>query len=115
MNTSQTLIVDLLPHLGASATACVSNLTVYFDTYLLTMCAKNNLVRCSLSAAMTAVIDPIIRGVGIGWAYVILGAMLIAVFPTIFLVMYLGPRSRRKRRAKQVSRSLSTVFTLLNH
>ncbi|KAI0081828.1 MFS general substrate transporter [Panus rudis PR-1116 ss-1] len=97
MNTSQTLIVDLLPHLGASATAC------------------NNLVRCSLSAAMTAVIDPIIRGVGIGWAYVILGAMLIAVFPTIFLVMYLGPRSRRKRRAKQVSQSLSTVFTLLNH
>ncbi|CAL1700544.1 unnamed protein product [Somion occarium] len=83
LNTTQTLIVDLLPSQGSSITAC------------------NNLVRCSLGAALVSIIDIIINSVGIGWAYVILGGMCIAVSPAMFLIMRIGPKYRTKRRAQQ--------------
>jgi len=91
LNTSQTLIVDLLPTLGSSVTAC------------------NNLVRCSLAALIVSVINLILNAVGMGWTYVILGAMCIAVSPIMFVVMRMGPRFRAKRIAKLAQEASNTT------
>ncbi|KAK7695413.1 hypothetical protein QCA50_000049 [Cerrena zonata] len=82
LNTTQTLIVDLAPGQGSSITAC------------------NNLVRCSLGAALVSIIDIIIKSVGIGWAYVILAAMCLVVSPPFLSIMYIGPKFRAARKAK---------------
>ena len=68
--------------------------------------ASNNIVRCLLSAAATAVIDPLIGAVGLGWAFVIFAALFVISFPAILLVMRNGVRWReereqRKRRRKE--------------
>ena len=50
---------------------------------------------------MVSVIDVIINSVDIGWTYVILGALCIAVAPIMFIVMRMGPKWRARRRARQ--------------
>lgn len=50
---------------------------------------------------MVSVIDVIINSVDIGWTYVILGALCIAVAPIMFIVMRMGPKWRASRRARQ--------------
>ncbi|VDB85273.1 unnamed protein product [Peniophora sp. CBMAI 1063] len=82
MNTITTLIVDLFPTQGSSITAC------------------NNLVRCSLGAAMVSAMDPIITAVGPGWAYVILGGISVAVTPFLFIEVAYGPKWRERRRLR---------------
>ncbi|GJE85845.1 MFS general substrate transporter [Phanerochaete sordida] len=83
MNTTQTLLVDLLPNAGSSVTAC------------------NNLVRCSFGAACVSVIDLIIKAIGVGWTYILLAGLCVLVGPLMFVIMYIGPRFRAKRRARQ--------------
>ncbi|THH33163.1 hypothetical protein EUX98_g1068 [Antrodiella citrinella] len=85
MNTTQTLIIDMLPAQGSSITAC------------------NNFARCSLGAGMVSVINVIINSVGIGWTYVILGALCLAVSPIMFIVMRMGPKWRAARRARKAA------------
>lgn len=80
MNTTQTLIVDLVPSQGSSVTAC------------------NNIVRCLLGAGLVAIIDIIIKALGVGWTYVLLGGVSACMAPCIWVGMWLGPRERRKRR-----------------
>ncbi|KAI6153928.1 major facilitator superfamily domain-containing protein [Pisolithus tinctorius] len=82
LNTTQTLLVDLLPTQGSSVTAC------------------NNLVRCALGAACVSVIDLMLNGVGVGWTYTILALISLSTSPMIWLILWLGPRSRAKRRAR---------------
>lgn len=82
MNTTQTLLVDLLPAQGSSVTAC------------------NNLVRCAFGAACVSVVDLILKGVGVGWTYTILALISLSTSPMIWLILWLGPRSRAKRRAR---------------
>jgi len=82
MNTVQTLLVDLFPAQGSSITAC------------------NNLIRCSLGAAMVSVIDIMIRSLGAGWAYVILAALCVAAMPLLFIELHYGPMWREQRRQK---------------
>ncbi|KAI6120586.1 major facilitator superfamily domain-containing protein [Pisolithus croceorrhizus] len=84
MNTTQTLLVDLLPAQSSSVTAC------------------NNLVRCAFGAACVSVIDLILNGVGAGWTYTILALISLSTSPMIWLIVWLGPRSRAKRRAQIV-------------
>ncbi|CAL1705635.1 unnamed protein product [Somion occarium] len=84
MNTVQTLTIDLAPTQGSSITAC------------------NNLIRCSMGAVLVSIIDFIIKAVGIGWTYVILGALCFINFPVIFFIIYVGPKLRAKRRARQM-------------
>ncbi|CAK5263777.1 unnamed protein product [Mycena citricolor] len=79
-NGTQTLIIDLLPGQGSSVTAC------------------NNLIRCSLSAAMVAAIEPIINSMGIGWAYILLAGICAASAPLIYIVRKVGPQWRVRRR-----------------
>ncbi|KAI6114953.1 major facilitator superfamily domain-containing protein [Pisolithus croceorrhizus] len=82
MNTTQTLLVDLLPAQSSSVTAC------------------NNLVRCAFGAASVSVIGLIFNGVGAGWTYTILALISLSTSPMIWLIVWLGPRSRAKRRAQ---------------
>lgn len=82
MNSTQTLMVDLFPSQGASITAC------------------NNLVRCSLSAILVAVLDLILRSVGVAWTYVLLGGLSLLAIPLIYLEIMIGPACREKRRLK---------------
>ncbi|KAF7325602.1 MFS domain-containing protein [Mycena kentingensis (nom. inval.)] len=82
MNATQTLLLDLAPGQGSSVTAC------------------NNLVRCALAAVMTAVIELIVDAIGIGWTYVLLAGLCVVSAPLIWVVMFIGPRWRERRRMR---------------
>ena len=69
---------------------------------LLLIVLQNNLVRCSLGAACVSVIDLIIRAIGVGWTYVLLAGLCVLVGPSMFVIMYIGPRFRAKRRARHL-------------
>ncbi|KIM60924.1 hypothetical protein SCLCIDRAFT_123247 [Scleroderma citrinum Foug A] len=84
LNSSQTLLIDLLPTQGSSVTAC------------------NNLIGYSFGAACIAVIDLVIRAVGTGWTYTIFAAIDLSVGPMIWLLVWLGPRSRARRLTGKV-------------
>lgn len=74
-----TLLVDLYPQNPATATAAL------------------NLIRCSMSAAGTAVIQYIIDAMGIGWCYTFLGLVTMAFSPCLWVVMKWGPKWREER------------------
>ncbi|KAF7981131.1 hypothetical protein HWV62_34869 [Athelia sp. TMB] len=80
MNTSQTLLVDLVPSQGSSIAAC------------------NNFVRCLLGAALVAVINIITDALKPGWTYVLLGGICVLAAPLLFVSMRIGPKCRAKRR-----------------
>lgn len=81
-NVLSTLIVDLYPQSPATATAA------------------NNLVRCLVGAAATAVIEIIIRGVGRGWTFTILGLLIVVCVPGLLLLQRRGPMWRQEKREK---------------
>jgi len=80
MNSTSTLMIDLVPSQSSSITAC------------------NNLVRCSLSAVLVSVIELILNGIGIGWTYVLLSGFSILALPLLYGAMMIGPRCRIKRQ-----------------
>lgn len=79
MNSTQTLMIDLVPGQGSSITAC------------------NNLFRCGLTALLVSVIDLIIRSIGIGWTYVLFAGLAVLVLPMTWLLMRIGPKYRKQR------------------
>ncbi|KAJ3556518.1 hypothetical protein NM688_g1983 [Phlebia brevispora] len=85
MNTTQTLIVDLVPSQGSSITAC------------------NNLVRCSFGAVCVSVINLIINAIGVGWTYVLLAGLCVLVGPIMFIIIRMGPKWRAKERERQAA------------
>jgi hypothetical protein len=97
-NTTQTLLVDLLPNRGSSVTAAVRALICHYrDASPNHKKHQNNLVRCSFGAAMVSVIEIIIRSVGQGWTFTILGALNVAATPLLLLQLHMGPKWRRRR------------------
>ncbi|KAI5919151.1 major facilitator superfamily transporter [Camillea tinctor] len=98
-NTVNILIVDINPDQAASATAA------------------NNLTRCLIGAAATAVISPMISGIGAGWSFTIFSFIYIAFWPVMWLVMKNGVKWRkakldkreRKAREKQLKESEATT------
>ncbi|KAJ7689586.1 MFS general substrate transporter [Mycena rosella] len=84
MNSIQTLMLDLMPQNGSSITAC------------------NNLVRCSLGAALVSAIQPMLDALGTGYAYLLLGGICALMGPMVYLVVRVGPgcRARRGRMAE---------------
>lgn len=85
MTGVQTLLIDLLPSQSSSITAC------------------NNLVRCSLGALMVSVIDLIVNAIGPGWTYVLLAGICLACSPMIWFAIWIGPRCRAQRRARNAT------------
>ncbi|EPQ60395.1 MFS general substrate transporter [Gloeophyllum trabeum ATCC 11539] len=83
MTSIQTLIVDLAPTQSSAVTAC------------------NNVVRCSVGAALVSVVELILTAIGPGWTYVLFGGLVAAFTPLLFLVMHMGPKWRARRRAKR--------------
>lgn len=106
MNATQTLIIDLIPSQGSSVTACVSTsqLSIGSQPSVLTRFTKNNLIRCTLGAALVSVIDIILRALGPGWTYVLLGGICLLVLPLLYLVMKIGPANRAKRQTTIAAR-----------
>lgn len=81
------LVIDL--HRSRSATAS----------------AANNLVRCLLGAAASAVVNPMIDGIGNGWTFTIWG-LLCLIFPIPLLLVCIkhGPSLRARRCEKERQR-----------
>ncbi|KAL2002553.1 hypothetical protein VTN02DRAFT_6502 [Thermoascus thermophilus] len=79
MTMQQTLLIDLYPQSPATVTAA------------------QNLCRCLLSAAGTSVIQYVIDGIGLGWAYTLVGLVTMAFIPTLFPLLKWGPEWREER------------------
>lgn len=82
-NASMVLVTDMYPGRAGAATAA------------------NNLTRCLLGAAATAAINPMVNGVGAGWAFSILGFLYLLGAPVLLLIMKNGIRWRREMREKE--------------
>ncbi|GKT46283.1 itaconate transport protein [Colletotrichum spaethianum] len=84
---NQTIISDLCPGQGASATAV------------------NNLVRCGLAAVGVAFAEQMLNAVGPGTAFLALGMAVVAVSPIQVVNQFWGPkwRAQRERRRSKVS------------
>lgn len=77
------LMVDIWPGRPATATAAA------------------NLVRCSLGAASTAVVMPMLDKMGRGWTYTTLALLWVAFSPLVWMLMKNGPEWRRQRRERE--------------
>ncbi|KAK9348530.1 major facilitator superfamily domain-containing protein [Lipomyces starkeyi] len=75
----QVLLVDLYPQESASVTAA------------------NNLVRCLLGAAGSAIVDNVISAIGMGWTYTIVTAMILLSIPLLITELLCGQKWRRAR------------------
>nr|ANF07284.1 MFS [Paecilomyces fulvus] len=65
-----------------------------------TAMAANNLVRCLLGAAATAIVHPMINVLGRGWTYTYVGATVISIAPVLLLVLVRGLGWRKEREAR---------------
>ncbi|KAL9079291.1 MAG: hypothetical protein Q9157_001814 [Trypethelium eluteriae] len=80
---------------------CLSVLLV--DLYPLspsTATASNNLVRCLMGAAGTAVIIQMIEGMGRGWCFTFLAAVIFVTSPMMWALTKWGPGWREERRVR---------------
>lgn len=92
MSALSTLLVDLYPQSPSTATA------------------SQNLTRCLMSAAGTAVVQYVIDAWGVGWTFTFLGLLTIAALPTLLIDLKWGPKWREERylrlKAKTEKRGL---------
>ncbi|KAI1497753.1 major facilitator superfamily transporter [Biscogniauxia marginata] len=86
-NTVNILIVDINPGHAASATAA------------------NNLTRCLVGAAATAVIRPMISGIGSGWSFTIFSLIYVTFSPVLWLIMKNGIKWRKAKLDKNEDRT----------
>jgi len=101
MNTTQVLIMDLFPNQGSSITAAVGHCCSISFYLLLNECLQNNLVRCSLGAALVSVINLIVDAIGVGWTFVLLGGVCILITPLLYILVKIGPKWRERRRLQE--------------
>lgn len=81
-NSLNLLLVDLYPNSPSTASAA------------------NNLTRCLMAAGASAVIEPVIHAMGIGWAYKFAALVCVALSPVLFVVLRYGQRWREERRRR---------------
>jgi hypothetical protein len=81
-NSMNLLLVDLYPNSPSTASAA------------------NNLTRCLMAAGGSAVIEPMIRAMGAGWAYTLVGLVSISLSPMLYVVTRYGPRWREERSVR---------------
>lgn len=82
-NSVNTLIADIYPGKAGAATAA------------------NNLTRCLLGAAASAVILPMVEGMGSGWAYTIFGVAYVGFAPLLVVLMRRGMRWRCEKKWRE--------------
>ena len=66
-------------------------------------------MRCTLAAVIIAVIEPIINKIGLGWTFIILGALMLLTVPLIYLEIAVGPKYRRARSRAARGNTVSEV------
>ncbi|KAF2816673.1 MFS general substrate transporter [Mytilinidion resinicola] len=66
-----------------------------------TATAANNLVRCSLGAAASAIVIPMLGKIGNGWTYTFFALVFLAYTPANLVLMRYGPRWRRARKERE--------------
>lgn len=93
---NQTLVSDLCPGKGASATAI------------------NNLVRCSLGAIGVAVIEGMIASWGPGASFLILALLVIVVAPLAVANLLWGMQWRGERMAKKLRKENEKNASFMN-
>ena len=81
-NVMSTMLIDLYPLSPSTATAA------------------NNLVRCLMGAAGTAVIIQMIDGMGKGWCFTFIAAVVFFTSPMLWVLMKRGPKWREERRIR---------------
>lgn len=81
-NILGTLVVDLYPQSPSTATAA------------------NNLVRCSMGAGGTGIINIMIDSMGRGWCFTFIALVCIAAMPMLLVELKWGPGWREKRRVR---------------
>lgn len=81
-NVMSTMLIDLYPLSPATATAA------------------NNLVRCLMGAAGTAVIIQMINGMGRGWCFTFIAAIIFFTSPLLWAELKWGPKWREQRRVR---------------
>ncbi len=85
-NTLSVLLIDLNRPRAASASAAA------------------NLIRASLGAGMTAVVNPMIDSMGTGWCFTFTALVMLCMLPLLWLCMENAVRWRRQELAARVSR-----------
>lgn len=81
-NVMSTMLIDLYPLSPATATAA------------------NNLVRCLMGAAGTAVIIQMVNGMGRGWCFTFIAAVVFLSSPLLWVELKWGPGWREERRVR---------------
>ena len=79
---------------------CVA--TLMLDLYPDKAGTSNNLLRCLMGAAATAVIVPMINGIGMGWSALIFAFLNLAATPLLWYIMRQGPQWRAETRQKKL-------------
>ncbi len=87
MNAINTLIVDTHPESPATAVAA------------------NNLFRCLVSSAATAIALPLINRIGMGWTGTLIAAVWVCFSPLLWIVMFNGANWRRQEREARERKS----------
>ena len=85
-NVMSTMLVDLYPQSPATATAA------------------NNLVRCLLGAGGTAIIIQMIDGMGRGWCFTFIAAVVFFTSPLLWVELKWGPKWREERAIRDLKR-----------
>ncbi|CAK7221107.1 hypothetical protein SBRCBS47491_004415 [Sporothrix bragantina] len=95
------LVLSLLIGMGAqfSSQACSLLLVDMFPSNAGASSAAYNMIRCSLSAVVTAVVTPLTNAIGLGWTFTIFAGVLLAAYPFLVLLQIKGPAWRKKRAA----------------
>lgn len=78
-----TFMVDCFPKQGASATASL------------------NLVRCLLAAGGTALVLPVVNGIGVGWTFTLLVGLMLASLVLVWMQMRYGSKCRQRREMRE--------------
>lgn len=81
-NTFQVLLVDIYPGRAGAVSAA------------------NNLLRCWLGAAASALVIPMINVMGVGWTCTLFSLLVVAFSPLLWFIMRHGPRWRREAAEK---------------
>ncbi|KAJ3785176.1 major facilitator superfamily domain-containing protein [Lentinula aff. detonsa] len=92
MNACGTYVVDLVPGRSAGVSGC------------------NNLFRSTLAAILVSTIDliasPSPKGLGVGWAFGLLGCVCAGMTPIVWVVMRMGERWRERDRERERERGV---------
>jgi len=91
--------------------AVMGRQTLLVDSYPLApsgVTAAQNIVRCFVGAGATAVVQPMLTGIGDGWTFTILGFLVVLTLPPVWVQKRWGPGWREKRALREEKEKLES-------